>query len=297
MDDRVWKNISIVLGVVCALLIGVAGALMIVGHRGGTADASTPPSGLVSETGLPGDSTSPDGSPRVTPTPAPTATPGPPAPATIAFTGLGLDAANDKNGTSRTFTIVSDGAGPVVLAVTKITGGGTARMCADVDSQGAHCKDSKAGALYTFNFKSDPTPNTWVVSFFGYGSSKPTIDVSFTWTTSSPKITISHGRFQGSSTSGIPELLNGFTASFKPRQNGALSVQAAWTVTADASLTLLDATSPPSVTVDTRQYKAATYVTPTFTTNVDPTKTYQVELRDLSADSGRPELTAQISFP
>jgi hypothetical protein len=171
-------------------------------------------------------------------------------------------------------------------------------MCADVDSTGGHCKDSKTGALATFTFKSDPTPNTWVISLFGYGSSKPVVDVSLTWSTSSPKVTLSHGRFQGSSTSGVPEALNGVTAVFKPRHNGALNVQAAWTViTTNASMTLSDATSPPAVTVDQRQYNAVTYVNPAFTANVDQTKTYQVKLRNTSADSQRPDLTMQITFP
>jgi len=41
----------------------------------------------------------------------------------------------------------------------------------------------------------------------------------------------------------------------------------------------------------------ATYINPAFTANVDPTKTYQVKLRNQSADSGSPDLTALIAFP
>ena len=41
MDDRLWKNVSILLGVACALLIGIAGALLIVGHKSGGSTSPT----------------------------------------------------------------------------------------------------------------------------------------------------------------------------------------------------------------------------------------------------------------
>jgi hypothetical protein len=304
VDDRIWKNLSIVLGVVCALLIGVAGALMILGHRGSSQPTSGPgASEIAVASGSPGNTQGPSGS--VSPSqlssapPAPTPTPGAPSPATITFNSLGLDAANDTKGTPRTFTFISDGAGSVTFAVTKISAGGTAKLCIKVDTGAFTCQVGGAGKLPNFpKGKSDPTHNTWTATLVGYGTSKPTVDVAFTWMTSSPKITLSHGRFQGSTTSGVPESLNGFTATFKPRSPGAVNVQATWTlVTANATMTILDATTPPSVTVDTRQYQAATYINPAFTTNVDNTKTYVVELRDSSADSQRPDLTAQITFP
>jgi hypothetical protein len=235
-------------------------------------------------------------SPGAIATPAPTPTPGPASPATITFTGLALDAAKDTSGTIRTFTFTSDGAGPVTFAVTKTSAGGTTKMCAKVDA-GAFACQVKATPSFLKGVADGPH-NTWVVTRVGYGTSKPTVDVTFTWPASRPTIQLSHGRFQGSSTQGVSDTLNGFSATFQPRTGGAVDVQATWTdVTADASLTLFDATTPPNVTVDQRQYKGATYVNPAFTANVDATKTYLVELRDLSADSGRPDLTAQVSFP
>ena len=43
--------------------------------------------------------------------------------------------------------------------------------------------------------------------------------------------------------------------------------------------------------------KAVTYINPAFSANVDATKTYVVKLRNTSADSQRPDLTAQVTFP
>jgi hypothetical protein len=301
VDDRVWKNISIVLGVVCALLIGVAAALMFVRPGGGSSAATASPqggSGNVATT-VPGGTNQPSGSGSSSGSPAPTPTPGPASPATITFNGLGLDASSDSSGTLRTFTFISDGPGPVTFAVTKISAGGTAKMCAKVDTGGYNCLVGGAGKLPNFpKGLADGPHNTWTVTVVGYGSSKPSVDVTFTWPASSPTITLTHGRFQGSTSPNVSETLNGFTATFKPRNGGAVNVQATWTViTTDASMTLLDATTPPAVTVDQRLYQGVTYVNPAFTAHVDPTKTYQVKLRDSSADSQRPDLTAQISFP
>lgn len=306
MDDRIWKNISIVLGVACALLIGVAGALMIVGNKGGSSGATSAPqeSGIAATSTGPANGSAPSGAlqsqgPNVTVGPTPTA--GKPSPATITFNSLALDATTDSKGTARTFTFTSDGAGPVTYSVTRISAGGTARMCAKVDTSGYACQVGGAGKLPNFpKGLADGPHNIWTVTLIGYGSSAPTVDVTFTWPTAGPKIMLSHGRFQGSTSTGVAEALNGFSATFKPRVGGTVNVQATWTVvTADASMTLLDATTPPSVTVDVRQYKGLTYINPAFTANVDPTKTYVVELRNASADnpSPRPDLTAQVSFP
>ena len=88
MDDRIWKNVSILLGVVCALLIGVAGALMIVGHKGGAAAATPTTAASQAVSSAPSGTAGPSGgSPAgVTAPPGPTPSPGPISPATITFT-------------------------------------------------------------------------------------------------------------------------------------------------------------------------------------------------------------------
>ena len=303
MDDRIWKNLSIALGIVCAVLLGIAGALMVVHKDGSSGPTSSPDSSAISGgTQAPTDgsgnpvSQTPGGSQGPSGSPAPTPKLGPSSPATITFTGLALDAANDKSGTVRTFTFVSQGAGPATASVTKTSKGGSTRMCFKVDSGAPACK---IGALPNFlKGLADPGGNTWTVTVIGYGNSAPTVDITFTWPAITAKMTLNHGRFQGSSSPNVAEALNGFSATFKPRAAGPLNVQASWTtITTDVEMTLSDVTTPPAVAVDHRQYSAVAYVNPAYNYNVDPTKTYLLKLTNTSADSQRPDLTAQITFP
>ena len=300
MDDRIWKNVSIGLGVICAILIGVAGALMIVGNRGGSsAGTSASPSLIGGASATPGanspgpsssgSSTAPQGG-----SPSPSAPPGEVKPATIVFNGLMLDAENDKAGAARVFTFTSFGDTLLTIAVTKTSPSASTRLCISADGAKATCT---VGSLPSFKkARGDAgTKNDWKVTVVGYGNSKPTVDLSLTWPTDSPKVTLSHGRLQGGTSA---EGLNGFTATFQPRSEGAVNVQASWTaVTANVDMTLSDVTTPPAVKVDQRSYQGVTYVNPPYTYNVDSTKTYQLKLRNLSADSGRPDLTVQVTFP
>jgi hypothetical protein len=293
VDDRVWKNLSIGLGVICAILIGVAGALLIVGHRGGSPDTSTPPGSAEASPTQAVESAVPSAS--VAGNPSPSAPPVQAASmATIVFNGLTLDSENDKTATVRTFTFASFGSDPLNIAVTKNSPNGSTRLCISVDASKPTCS---VGSLPKFTKAQGDagTQNNWKVTVVGYAKSKPTIDLTLSWPTAAPKIMLTHGRLQGSPSA---EGLNGFTATLKPRAGGSLNVQASWTtVTADVDMSLSDVTSTPAVKLDDRQFKAAAYLNPAYTYNVDSTKTYLIKLRDLSPDSGRPDLTAQISFP
>jgi hypothetical protein len=300
VDDRIWKNVSIGLGVICAILIGVAAALMIVGNRGGSsADTSASPSLIGASSATPsaqisGPASSGCSGASCTSSPSPSATLGQVGPATIVFNGLMLDAENDKAGSARVFTFTSYGEDLLTVAVSKTSPSASTRLCLSADGGKATCT---VGSLPSFKKAHGDagTKNDWKVTVVGYGNSKPTVDLTLTWPTDSPKITLSHGRLQGESSN---EGLNGFTATFQPRSEGALNVQASWTaVTANVDMTLADVTTPPSVKVDQRQYQAVTYVNPPYTYNVDSTKTYQLKLRNTSADSGRPDLTVQVAFP
>lgn len=301
MDDRVWKNVSIVLGVVCAALIGIAGALMIVGNPGGStpsdgADSSQIASATTTPPASPRPSVVPSGSASITPSPSSSAAVGNAAPATIEFQGMQLDSEKTSGASARTFTFTSDGAGPVTVSVNKTSAGASTRLCLKVGTGKFACK---VGTLPNFlTAKADGPHDLWTVTLIGYGNTKPTVNVTFTWPAVAPQMTLSHGRLQGSTTAGVAESLNGFSAVFKPRAAGVLNVQASWTViTADIDVTLLDATTPPAVTVDDRLFKGVTYINPAYTYNVDPTKTYLIKLRNKSADSGKPDLTTQIAFP
>lgn len=308
MDDRVWKNLSIGLGVVCALLIGVAAALMIVGHKGGAATA-TPTTTATTATevaSVPTDPTkslppSPGSSPTVS---GPTHAPGAVGPATIEFSNLALDSEKDPLMTKRTFTYTSDGGGAFSVATTQISKSGYVRLCyKDDDGKKAvtKCVINGAGKMASLSKTATAGNHTWTVTIVGYKASKPTVSIAFTWPTSSAVIKLSDGRFQGTSgpSTAASDALGGITAIFRPRAIGALSVDAVWTLaTTDATMTLLDTTSSPALTVEQREYQAVGSITPKFTANVDPTKKYQVKLVRTGSDSSdRPDLTCQISFP
>lgn len=303
MDDRVWKNISIALGVICALLIGVAGALLVVGHKTpAPTDTSSPTASLIAA-GPSSSAASIAPSESGSPSPSqPVATPGAAAAASISFTNLALDSSKDSLGTIRTFTFQSDGAGAVVADVTKISSGGYVKICLSVDGSKPNCLINRPGKTIGFSgAESDPTPNTWTVTLVGYASSHPTVDVTFAWQTSHPQITVTHGRFQGDDgkRTTASDALGGLTATFHPRAVGVVNVQAEWTIaTTDAAMTLSDVTSTPALTLDQRTFTGVDQITPVFTANVDSTKTYQVQLVNIGASStDRPDLTAQISFP
>ena len=302
MDDRVWKNVSIALGVVCALLIGVAGALLLVGHKGGTADATPTPT-----TTNAGSGQTPHGSPNSSPSSSGTpAVSGPVSAATIVFSNLALDSDKDPLKTVRTFTFTSDGTGNVTPKVTAISKGGFVKMCFAVHDGihkdvAANCHIGGLGTLPHFSSAADATPDTWTITLIGYSTSKPTVTVSFTWPTSSPSINLNHARFQGNNgtSTAATDSLGGITATFQPRSAGTLNLQATWTLaTTDASVTLIDTTVNPAATVGQHQYTGVDHITPAFTASVDPTKTYQIKLIRTGADStDRPDMTAQIAFP
>jgi len=294
VDDRVWRNVSIVLGVICACLIGVAGALMIVGSKGGSSPTTGPGSTFTAaasatptSSGTVKASTSAIASASSSPTAA-----GPAGTAQIEFDGMQLDAEKASGASARTFTFTSDGAGPVTVNVTQASAQST-RLCLKVGTNKPACKVGKTPNFLTA--KADGPHDTWTVTAVGYGTTKPTINIVFTWPSAAPTMTLSHGRLQGNKAA---DSLNGFTAVFQPTKAGVLNVQASWTViTADIDIALLDNTTPPAVTVDDRLFKGVTYINPAYTYNVDPSKTYQVKLRNKSDDSGKPDLTTQIAFP
>ncbi len=303
MDDRVWKNVSIALGVICALLIGVASALMIVGHKSGTSGDTPQPSASLVASGptSSGISTAPSHSSSPGPSGS-AAAPSAASPAVVTFTNLALDSAKDALGTVRTFTFQTNGVGTIVANINKISKGGYVKMCLSVDGSKPNCGINRPNHLLTIpGAKSDPTPNTWTITLVGYGASHPTVDVTFGWTTTTPQITLTHGRFQSNNGTGTAatDALGGLTASFKPRGVGTLNFQATWTiVSTDASMTLSDVSSSPAITLDQRKFTGVDHITPVFTANVDATKSYQVKLVNTGASStDRPDLTAQISFP
>ena len=314
MNDKTWRNVSIALAVICVLLLGVAGALYFgsnssspsptdtgTAFAGGPTEtvtsspAATPTSGSPGTSGTPG-TTAPSGSASTKPTPTPKPTQAA-ATASITFNDMMLDAASDPLATSRTFSFTSDGAGPVSMQVAKSSlATPSVKICVKIDAGAQTCSSGAKPGFPTA--LADRPHSLWVVTLIGVGAATPTVDVAFSWPTASPSITLAHGRFQGSSSPGISEALNGFNATFKARVGGSISVGVAWTVIAtDVDLALADVTGASAINVDEVQHHGVKAVDPPYTHSVDAGKKYKVMFRDLAADSQRPDLSATISFP
>jgi len=159
VDDRLWKNVSILLGVACALLIGIAGALLIVGHKSGgsTSPTDTPSASEVASAPTPRRR-------RLAAAAWPSRHARPPRPRRARSarprspsTAWAWTPRTDTSGSSRTFQFLSDGAGSVTFAITKISAGGTAKLCIKVDTGAFTCQVGTSGKMPNFpKGKSDP---------------------------------------------------------------------------------------------------------------------------------------------
>ena len=276
MNDTSWRSLSAILGVACVILIIAAGALLAT-----SSGSPAPSSSEIGQTSaVPSGSDSSESS-------------GPSASASAT-----ASAANNASGTARTITFVTDGVGPVGIAVTKISAKASLKICAKVDDSKPDCRtwpkvNSFKGA------STDTAHSIWVITLIGVGTDTPTVDVAFSWPTNDAKITLSHGRLQGSSSPGVPEALNGFTCTFKTRAAGNVTVAASWTLlTADIDMSTADVDGPKAISLDEKQFKAAQNLgTPGYSFGLDAGKYFRVFMRSISADSLRPDLTAVISFP
>lgn len=300
MDDRAWRNLSIVLGAICVLLLIAAGALIM------TSGPSKPeptkvfvvkstspgasPSTSITEIATETPSASTSGIAKPTPTPRPAQT----SPtASITFSNMMLDAATDPAAKPRTFTFVSDGPGPVAATVTSSTGGSTkACVTVDLNPKSLYCQTGATPRLAGF---ADTQHSIWTVTLVGTGVATPTVALVISWPSSSPTVTLAHARFQGAP---APNSQKGFTATFKPRGAGQMLISSGWPgVTADAEVTLADVTGTTPVIIDDKSYSATSSLSPVYSTPVVPSVKYQVLMLNKSPDSGRPEMSATISFP
>lgn len=304
MNDATWRNLSAALGVACVVLIVAAGMLLMTGGES-TASPSLRPTEIASVDQSPDTTDAPEsvepsvdtsGEPST-----PATTPSAPANApisTIAFTNMQLDAQNDPLGKARTFTFITDGVGKIGASFTTVSPtSAMSTICLSFDGSKPTCV---RGTKYSFaKAATDTAHSVWVVTIIGYQTNTPIVNVTLSWPSNTPRITLTHGRFQGSSSPGVPEALNGFTAQFVPIRAGTVGVSASWTtVTADARVTADQISGGSSNLLDQQQYTGVQNLgSPGYTYAVTTGKTYRLSLRDLSADSGRPEMTATIALP
>jgi hypothetical protein len=298
VNDSSWRNLSVVLGVACIVMIIAAGALLATNPAAETPGpsgsyVSAGPSGSVA----PGDS-SPSSGPTGSGAPEASATPMPKAPiAQVTFSNLMLDMTDvETAATTRTITFITDGDGPVGITVLKYSSA-SVRVCVQIDGGRWDCR--KGGKINFSGAYTDTAHSIWTVELSGVGHTAPVIDLALSWPTNSPSLTLTHGRFQGSTSPGVAEALNGFTATFKTRSAGNAGLSASWTaVNAKAGVTLADVTVSPAVNLDEKQYdNVSALPAPGYGSAVSASRFYKISLRNLSSDSLRPDLRAVLTFP
>jgi hypothetical protein len=227
------QRIVIVLALVVAALGGGLLVFLAVGRPG--APPSTIPVEPSATAGQATPSASPTASPAVTPTlqPTPGATPTPvptatsrpttaPGPAaTIVFTELKLDAADDPAGQDRLLTFTARGTGPVSVALSTLSPMGSPKMCLVSDGTPLGCTTTGDGTLTAENVKA---ASTFEVTLRGSGVETPVVSVTLTFPAAKPSVTLDGARFDGTM---YPEL-NGIQAIVQPRADGDVQVTADW---------------------------------------------------------------------
>ena len=226
------------MAVLAGLLVLVVAVtmLVVVGRNGSaTGSPSVPPLAVASPTLDATVTPTESAQPSVTPTPAasvapsappspsvtPSSSPGAPAPATLTFVGLKLDATADPGGEARVVTFRSDGAGTVTAKLGTNSSPGKTHMCLLVGTKQIGCKDITSG---TFTGKTSQAHANWTVTLRGTAADAPTVDLTVTFQAVKPKVAIAHARFDGTAS---PET-NGIQARFTARAAGEVRLVADW---------------------------------------------------------------------
>jgi hypothetical protein len=301
VSDRTLRNVVAVLAGLLVLVIAVT-LLVVVGRNGsGGLSPSAPPVVIASPsldaTVTPTESVPPSAAPTPTvapstepsPSPAPSVSPGGPAPATLTFVGLKLDATADPGGEARIVTFRSDGAGTVSAKLGTTSAQGKTHMCLLVGTKQIGCNDITSG---TFTGKTNQAHANWTVTLEGTAADAPTVDLTVTFQAVAPKVTIEHARFDGTAS---PET-NGIQVRFTARAAGEVRLVADWGGHPFLYETeLVDETGGPvSTTQGTVSQEASTNVDQAMP--VTPGN-WRLVLQNADTGFGTTDLTAAISWP
>ena len=227
MNDR-WRAIAIVLAVILALLGGLSAAIVLNEGPGPTplpspttaAGASASPSAGASNLASIAPPTPTGSAPAASPTAVPSPTPQANL-TTIVYTAMKLNAQTGPNaGAIRTFSFVTEGPGTVVAATKSTTPSGRAILCLKPAGGTAICRTSSAATLTGTTTRAK---TNWLVTASGSGVDAPTLDLTLTFGTAHPSVTLTNGRFDGAA---FP--YNGVTFKLTARTAGSITVKADW---------------------------------------------------------------------
>ena len=292
MNDR-WRTIAIVLALVLALLGGIAAAVVLTGGPGPSvlpspttaAGASNSPSAGPSE--IPSNALpSPTGTaPAVSPTPAPSPTHQANL-TTIVFTSMKLNAQKGANlGLGRIFAFQTEGPGTVVAAMKSTIVSGRTIMCLKPIGGTGVCRTSTAATLTGTTSRAK---TNWTVTAIGSGTDAPTLDISLTFGTAHPSVTLTNGRFDGTA---FP--YDGATFRLTARASGSIVVKANWGAHPfDYALFVEPASTPAHGVVSSGN---APFATATFAAAAGTV--YNGTLANLADGFGVTSLTLTVSWP
>ncbi|MGZ6269237.1 MAG: hypothetical protein ACXWMU_01545 [Candidatus Limnocylindrales bacterium] len=247
MDERGWRTVALGLGAVVVLLVVAVGIVLIGGDGTGPTDAAATPPPVASPTAVASlttvaiptaaatpsataaPSSAPPTFPPVTAAPslAPSAlaavSPTPSGPqASVTFIQFKLDAAADPAGRVRTFTFTTDGLGQIQAKLSHSSPLGQTTMCIQTGALAPFCRTWAGGTLLD---DTKTAHDTWRVTLIGADIATPTVDLTLTWPTTHPGVTLTNGRFQATGTVGG---YNGLVARLSPGSSGTLTVTASW---------------------------------------------------------------------
>lgn len=227
------KQRILVLAVLAVSVIGGGVLAMAVLGGGGSPEPSSaagsptavasagasPETPSASPTEMPTEEPTPTAEPTPTPSPTPTPPPGPPA--TIVLTQLKLDAKDDPTGRDRLVTFTSGGTGTVTVTLTSISPMGSTVMCLSADGTAVGCKTTSEGQLTTTTSKAAAS---FQLSLRGVGIEAPLVEVRITFPATTPAVTLSNARFDGT----MFFETNGIQAIVTPRTAGTVRLTAEW---------------------------------------------------------------------
>ena len=218
------QRLVVVLAFIFAVLLGVAVAANLLGSK--ASPASTPPPASGSAASLPASSSvppsaQPSESASASPSapPSPTLSPTPVPTTSITFVQLGLDATTDANGITRAVSLVAQ-TGTVTVRL-RTESGGNSVACLTADGQQLACHTGISSTLTGVIKKA--TSNVQV-TLRGAASATPVVNVTITFPSAKPKVTIRNARFDGTDAPAT----NGLQVVTTPRVKGSYHVAAAW---------------------------------------------------------------------
>ncbi|MFI5225467.1 MAG: hypothetical protein ACHQ3P_02200 [Candidatus Limnocylindrales bacterium] len=293
------RTVAIVFAVILVFLGGIALAALLTGSPGSPSTSPTVSESAAATAPGPssfGSSVTPTVAPSALPSPTPTAasTPGPSASGsavratTVMFRSLKLDARTVAGSEPRLISFATDGPGTVTVKLASVTTGQTTHMCLRLGSKDLICTDKATSTVMGITKQAHAA---WRVSLEGNGTDTPTVDLTITFNTIAPKVTVTHARFDGTAAGDY----NGIVVAFTPRAAGNATLQASWGGHPFLyEVDLFNETTAQGNTTLANQGPA------TGTTNSFPVtagEQWRLVLQNTEAGFGPTDMTATITWP